>query len=254
MRYLSAAHTDTGLVKKINQDAFCLKIAKTPQTQIALVLICDGMGGLKNGELASAWVVNAYSAWFEKELPGQLEAGLDGIKSRLESMALELNQKIGSYGKHNGISLGTTMTGLLLLDNKYLYFHVGDSRIYRINTSIRQLTRDHTVTALEVEKHKITEQEAANDARQSILLQCIGASEKITVEFGSGIVAREDVFLLCSDGFRHKLSEEELLGILSSQVLTSEKIMKKSLMDLVELNKERGETDNITALLVKAIQ
>ena len=73
MRFLSAAHTDVGITKKVNQDAFCLKIAKTPKMHLALAVICDGMGGLKQGELASALLVNAFSNWFENTLPQQAE-------------------------------------------------------------------------------------------------------------------------------------------------------------------------------------
>ena len=67
------------------------------------------------------------------------------------------------------------------------------------------------------------------------------------------LVSENDVFMLCSDGFRHEITEEEMFGVIAPPVLTSEKVMKKSLMDLIELNKSRNEKDNITALLVKAI-
>ena len=69
MRFLSSAHTDIGISKAINQDSFCLKCAKTPTSNIAMAIMCDGMGGLSKGEYASSFVVNAFSRWFEKELP-----------------------------------------------------------------------------------------------------------------------------------------------------------------------------------------
>ncbi len=253
MRFLSAAHTDVGISKKINQDAFCLKIARTPKHNIAFMVMCDGMGGLKHGELASAWVVNAFSAWFENELP-TAPVDFAKIKQRFNEITLEMGRKILSYGTSNGISLGTTLTALLVVDNQFLCVHVGDSRLYKLSTGIEQLTRDHTLVAYEVEQKKITLDEAKVDSRKNILLQCVGASKVITPDFVSGTVNVGDTFLICSDGFRHEISEEEIFGVAAPALLTSETVMKKSLVDLIELNKTREERDNITALLLKAIR
>lgn len=252
MRFLSAAHTDVGISKKINQDAFCIKIARTPKHNIALAVMCDGMGGLKHGELASSWVVNAFSAWFENELPNS-PIDMAKIKQRWNDITQDLGKKILSYGTSNGISLGTTLTALLIVNNQFLCIHVGDSRLYRLNTGIEQLTRDHSLVAYEVEQKKITPEQARTDSRKNVLLQCVGASKVINPEFVSGVVNVNDAFLLCSDGFRHEIDEEEIFGVTAPVLLTSETVMKKALVDLIELNKSREERDNITALLVKAI-
>jgi len=245
-----------GITKKVNQDSFCLKIAKTPNANIVFVILCDGMGGLKNGELASSWVVNAFSAWFESELPAELKrnATFEQIKNRWNIIANEQNQKIGNYGRSNGFKLGTTLTAVLIIDNKFLIIHVGDTRIYKINDTITQLTKDQTVVAMEVEKHRLTQEQAKTDARKNELLQCVGASPKVIPDYDTGTLSENDVFLLCSDGFRHEVCDEELFGILASQLLTSENVMKKCLVDLINLNKDRKEQDNITALLIKAIK
>jgi len=256
MRFLASAHTDIGISKKVNQDAFGLKIAKTPRAGIAFGFLCDGMGGLKNGELASALVINAFSSWFENEFPPLMENGVDlnSIQSRWNEIAYELNQKIINYGRSKGFALGTTLTGLLIIEDKYLFIQIGDSRIYRINNTISQITRDHSVVAMEVEKNRLTKEQAKTDSRKNVLLQCVGASESIVPDFEIGIVRENDVFLICSDGFCHEVSEEEMYGILASNLMSGEKIMKKCLIDLVELNKSRNEKDNITAMLLKAIK
>lgn len=256
MRFLSEAHTDIGITKKINQDAYCMKIASTKKSNIAFAVLCDGMGGLKSGELASAFVVNAYSNWFENELPAMLMGTLDftKIQCRWNELAVNLGKKIMEYGKSKGISLGTTLTAILMIDNKYIYIQVGDSRIYQINSvGIKQITKDHTVIAHEIEQKRLTEEEAKHDARRNVLLQCIGASRTVVPDIQTGIIQENDVFMICSDGFRHKVVEEEMYGIMAPSLLTSERMMKKSLIDLVELNKSRKENDNITALLIKAI-
>lgn len=257
MRFLSAAHTDVGITKKVNQDAFCLKIAKTPNYNIAFAVLCDGMGGLNNGEYASAFVINAFSVWFEKELPKIADKNitLSMITERWNGIIQEQGKKILEYGKYNGISLGTTCTAFIALNDKYASIHVGDSRLYHINgESARQVTADQTVAAYEISQHRMTEAEARTDRRSSVLLQCVGASKVINPEIKTGIVTEEDVFMLCSDGFRHRVSDREMYGVIAPNVLTSEKVMKKSLVDLVELNKQRQESDNITAILIKAIR
>lgn len=256
MRFLSAAHTDVGISKKVNQDAFCLKIARTPKANIAFAVLCDGMGGLKCGELASALVVNAFSKWFETELPEVMKNGVDfnNIKTRWNAIVLEQGEKILGYGQSEGISLGTTLTGVLIVNNQYIFVQVGDSRLYKLSQHIKQLTKDHTLVSREVEQHRLTEAEAMSDKRKNILLQCVGASKTIIPDIEVGTVQEGDVFILCSDGFRHEISDEEIFGIMAPNVLTSEKVMKKSLVDLIELNKSRNEKDNITALVIKAIK
>lgn len=255
MRFLSVAHTDVGISKKINQDAFCLKIAKTPTSNIAFAVMCDGMGGLNNGEYASALVVNAFSNWFEKELPSIADKNLymNSVTERWKEIVLDQGQKILEYGQSRNISLGTTLTVLLIVNDKYANIHVGDSRFYKITNAMHQLTKDQTVAAHEIEQQRMTVAEAKTDRRSNILLQCVGASKVIEPDVQIGTLAENDAFMLCSDGFRHQVSDEEMYGVLAPQLLTSEKVMKKSLVDLVELNKARNEKDNITAILIKAI-
>lgn len=256
MRFLSAAHTDVGISKKVNQDAFCLKIAKTPNANIAFAVLCDGMGGLRCGELASALVVNAFVRWFENELPTILKNGVDFnvIKTRWNEIVLEQGQKILEYGQSQGMALGTTLTGILIINDKYIFVQVGDSRIYQLSQQITQITKDHTLVSHEVELNRLTEAEAMTDKRKNILLQCVGASKTIVPDIEIGTLTEGQVFLLCTDGFRHEISNEEIYGVMAPAVLSSEKMMKKCLVDLAELNKLRNEKDNITAIVIKAIK
>ncbi|MCI8371757.1 MAG: serine/threonine-protein phosphatase [Lachnospiraceae bacterium] len=257
MRFLSAAHTDVGISKKINQDAFGLKIAKTSESNIAFAIICDGMGGLENGELASAFVVNAFSNWFENEFPvmlnGHAKPDFTQIRQRWNGIAVDQGKKIMEYGNNSHNSMGTTLTAILIVNHEYIYIQIGDSRIYKLGDSIVQLTKDQTLVAREVEMGRMTPEEAAADNRKNVLLQCIGASKTIVPDIQTGVLKEDDVFLLCSDGFRHEISEQEIFGVMAPPLLTDEKVMKKSLVDLINLNKKRNEKDNITALLVKAV-
>ncbi|MCI9146236.1 MAG: serine/threonine-protein phosphatase [Eubacterium sp.] len=255
MRFLSAAHTDIGIAKKINQDSFTLKIAKSSKHNIAFAVLCDGMGGLKNGELASAFVVNAFSNWFEQVFPSIVDSKLDfeAIKKQWNNIAISQCEKIMDYGNANGISLGTTLSAILCIDNQYIIIHIGDTRIYRLNDNIEQITTDHTFVANEVLHNRMTVDQAQTDSRKNVLLQCIGASKNIECEFKMGTIGENEEFLLCCDGFRHEISNEEIYGVLAPDFMSSEKVMRKSLVDLVNLNKQRNEKDNITAILIKTI-
>ena len=112
MKYLISANTDTGIRKKQNQDSALVKRAIYHEKQIVLAVLCDGMGGLKKGETASASLVKAFDRWFEKKLPEIL------LGSSLEKKILiswntlirDMNQKICEYGVQNKIQLGTTLT------------------------------------------------------------------------------------------------------------------------------------------------
>lgn len=255
MDYITASCTDVGIRKETNQDSFCIKIAATPIGKIAMAVVCDGMGGLSKGELASATVVRAFSDWFEQELPQSIPTfSIDNIKNRWGSIIQEQNNKIADYGSRSHIDLGTTLTALLVVDKQCLLIaHVGDSRVYKIGEQLEILTQDQTVVAQEVRRGTLTKEEAENDPRRNVLLQCIGASKTVIPEFIVDSVESGCVYMLCTDGFRHVITEEEIQESFQPQTLINEETMKKNAFRLVEENKRRMEKDNITVLLLKTI-
>lgn len=255
MEVLTATYTDIGIKKATNQDSLCLKVADTSVGKIVLAIICDGMGGLKKGEVASASVVNAFEDWFEKELPIQLANNdFDDIRYRWERIIKEQNHRIAEYGRSIRIQLGTTFTALLLIDTKFMLIgHVGDSSVYRINSKLEVMTEDQTVVGREIRRGNLTPEQAKLDPRRNVLLQCIGASKLVEPQFVFGTPMPGEVFMLCSDGFRHMITEEEIYQAFSPQGLFDEDIMKNKAVELVELNKQRQELDNISVMLVKIL-
>ena len=97
----------------------------------------------------------------------------------------------------------------------------------------------------------MTYAEARRDPRRNVLLQCVGASQVIEPDFFTGNVEPGTMFLMCSDGFRHVIAQEELYQYLTPYRVLNEESMKESLAYLTELNKYRQETDNISAALVR---
>lgn len=100
---------------------------------------------------------------------------------------------------------------------------------------------------------RMTPEDARKDRRRNVLLQCVGASEAVYPEFLFGTPVSESVYLLCSDGFRHEISSDEMIQALKPSVLIKKQAMDETTTSLIELLKQRGERDNITAALVRVL-
>ena len=255
MNYLATATTDIGISKKTNQDSICIKIADTSEYgKIVMAVLCDGMGGLSKGELASATVIRTLVNWFENILPIRLKNyNLQAIGVEWDRMLKESNRHILEYGKKIKNNLGTTVSAMLIIESRYLIVHVGDSRVYQITDRIEQLTEDHTFIAREMKNGTMTQEQALVDPRRNMLLQCVGASREVVPQVVYGDIHPNSVFMLCSDGFRHKISEDEMFNYLNADALTNIDVMNANSRGLIEINKQRMEKDNITVGLVKCI-
>lgn len=255
MAFQVAYHTDIGIKKKTNQDGLLLKTAKTLQGEVGLFVICDGMGGLSHGELASATVIRGMSDWFDNNLPELLESDMmeKEIPVMLEKRVRELNAKILGYGEASNIKLGTTITALFILFSQYFIIQIGDSRAYSINDQLLKLTEDQTLVERELQRGNITAEQARIDPRRNVLLQCVGATKDINVVITSGEVKTGTLYMLCTDGFYHEINDNEMLTNLNPQNFNGEAKMKDKIVELVDLAKERQETDNISVLLAKVI-
>ena len=181
MNYIAMASSEAGLVKQTNQDSYFAQVVSGARGKLAFAVVCDGMGGLEKGEVASASVVQAFRRWVEERLPlmDQDEIDDQSIRSEWTEIAVSFNEKLKRYGRENQLRLGTTLTALLLTDQRYYCMNIGDTRAYELTDRLTQITEDHTVIAREVELGNLTEEEARTDPRRSVLLQCIGASEEI---------------------------------------------------------------------------
>lgn len=255
MKYIGTAVTDVGISKSTNQDSICIKIADTKQLgQIAMAIICDGMGGLAKGELASAAVIRVFENWFNTQLPKQLDnLDLKEVAGRWDYMIKEQNYKILEYGKQIGANLGTTFTGMLMVKNQYVIVHVGDTRVYKIGENIRQLTEDQTFIARELKKGTMTPEQAKTDSRRNMLLQCVGASRTVSPDILYGEVTGDTIYMLCSDGFRHVLNEQEIYEKLNPKSAATMDILNQNAKILIEEAKKRNEKDNISVALIRSM-
>lgn len=253
MNFLISACTDVGNVKTTNQDSVSVQLLEHDGRQLVFAALCDGMGGLQKGELASASVIHAFRGWCGRNLPVLLRNGLtDGdIRREWTRIVTDCNEKIKAYGAQSGVRLGTTATVLLLTEERYYVANVGDSRAYELQARMRQITKDQTVVAREIEQGLLTPQQAETDPRRSVLLQCIGASKEVYADFFYGTPLRDAVYLLCSDGFRHKITLEEMAAYMAPYRMNSAENMRDNEQALIRLIKERNERDNITVAAIR---
>ena len=254
MNFYISASTDKG-AKSINQDSLSSLVLQTPQGPMAFAVLCDGMGGLDHGELASAAVVRAFRRWATTSLPNLCQEPLEDwiIRQQWQSLIDNLNMRVQQYSHQNQTRMGTTATVLLLTQNRYFLMNVGDSRAYELTDHIRQLTKDHSFVAREIEEGRITPEEAEHHPKRNVLTQCIGAPKQVFADLFFGRTKQNAVYMLCSDGFRHEPTPNELFEHLCPMALVNRKAMEEKSSELIALNKQRGETDNISVILIRTV-
>ena len=253
MNFIISANTDVGISKETNQDSLTSMVINTLQGRMAFCVLCDGMGGLDKGEVASASVITAFRNWAQNELPQLCNQPLADatIRSQWEAIIDQQNNAIKAYGARQGVRLGTTVVAMLLTQTRYYILNVGDSRAYELTNGVRQITNDQTFVAREVAQGHMTPEEAETDSRRSVLLQCVGASDEVYPDMFFGEVAHDAIYMLCSDGFRHEITAEEIYEKLQPGVLFDDYTMQQNTISLIELNKQRQERDNISVSLVR---
>ncbi|MBS6194855.1 MAG: serine/threonine-protein phosphatase [Clostridiales bacterium] len=256
MDFMIAAHSDVGIKKSTNQDSLMVKVAQTGRDKACLCVLCDGMGGLAKGELASATVIREFESWFEVKFPELLKFGLetDKLKAQWNEIVQTQNRRLAGYAARNGCRMGTTVVACLLFMGRYYIMNVGDSRAYAILDSVYQLTKDQSLVQYQVDQGMIAPEDAERHPQRNVLLQCVGASEEVTPDFYEGHVVPDSLFMLCSDGFRHEITEHEIYEKLNPAEMINEQIMKDRIVWLTELDKYRQEADNISVVTIKVCQ
>ncbi len=255
MRFYTASATDVGTKRQINQDCLVVRNYSLPLGNIALAVLCDGMGGLSHGEIASRSIVSAFVNWADECLPK-----LDGkeiydgdIRRQWTEITSLQNDIIRAFGESNGFKIGSTVTVMLLTETRYYILNLGDSRAYKIDASgTVRITTDHTVAENEIELGNMTETQALSSPMRSVLTKCVGISEITEPDMFFGDTEPKTIYLLCSDGFRHLITAEEMKVELYNGAAIDPASMKDSIERLIEINKQRGETDNISAAVIYA--
>lgn len=194
MRYVTGVYWHRGRSGRVNQDALLLQQVLTRGGRVLMAAVCDGMGGISAGEEASAYVADQLREWFYGELLYMLRQRKRFwvIRRSLDRLVFHMQGQLKRYAAAEEISLGTTMTVMVLVEKTYLLWHLGDSRAYRLRGGhMEQITTDHVH-----EGEKLT--------------KCLGSFGYFKPEHKMGSLRRGEGALLCTDGFRRRISKQEL--------------------------------------------
>lgn len=251
--YITYSATDIGTVREKNQDTIGVLVNIHQDINAALGIVCDGVGGLQEGEYASVTTYARFVEWFQYEFCQLIwEKNFEELlKNRWLKLVENHNRYLFEYALSNNTKLGTTLTAILLFRNKYYTIQVGDSRAYVITDEVEQLTEDQSLVAKEVRDGIITKEQAKNDPRQNILLQSIGYSKNITPDFNSGFMKPGASYVICSDGFYHHVEEKEFVQYLYNPQENDTSKIKERIDYIIDSIKKRGERDNISVAFIK---
>ena len=230
--------TDTGRVRSHNEDS--VTVLKNASNEF-LLIVADGMGGHRKGEVASSMVVSRLGKRFN-ETPS-IGSELDAI-NWLNDNINEINRDILDYGEKNIDSkgLGTTVVTALLTKNYLIFGNIGDSSGYVIkNNKLHKVTHDHTLVNLLVDAGNLTQDEAKTHPKKNVLMKALGACENAELDIFE-VDLESDAILLCSDGLTNMLTDEQIEKVLTDPELESEEKVEK----LIRKCNARGGNDNIS--------
>lgn len=248
------AHSDIGTTRSANQDAVFAACRRTRAGQAFLGVVCDGMGGLEAGEVASSETIGLFRDWFLGET-GNI-AGTDELFRTLRikwgDLICNAREYLRAYSDEHNAQLGTTLSALLIIGGRYYAAQIGDSRIYLFRDGVpHRITEDHSYVWTQVTRGLMTVDEAAVSKEKNILTRCIGNMEDFSADYYTGEVRIGDCFTISSDGFHGGLLEGEVNALLSGIFAENGRRMRSRAVEAVEEKKRRGEKDNISVVCVR---
>ena len=242
----AVALTNQGLERSRNEDS-CFAASSGEN---ALLVVADGMGGHRAGNVASDLVIKeAEKVWLKLE-KYSAKTGAD-IRNIIEDFIREANRLIIEEADQNPSQkgMGTTVTAALLCGQNLTVGHVGDSRAYLINAEkITPITRDHSLPEHLIESGQITEEEARCHPQRHILTRALGISAKLTVDVFEEQVEQGSAVLLCTDGLTNMVRDEEILATVNQYGDP-----QQTAEALIEQANKCGGFDNITVVIATGI-
>lgn len=229
--------SDTGKVRTHNEDSVMIVNDLSGEY---LMVVADGMGGHKAGEVASSIVVNGLTDKFKKlDSIGEKQDAVNWIRENVSSLNDAIFKYTDEFKESKG--MGTTLVLAIVTDDYILFGNVGDSSGFVMKKGgLYKVTKDHTLVNLLVETGELTKEEALNHPRKNVLMRALGANNPIDVDIFD--VEREcDAILLCSDGLTNMLNISQIEKVLNSDLSLEEKVVK-----LIRKSNLRGGTDNVS--------
>ena len=235
--------TDPGCVRKQNQDAY--RIEQLDRSTL-LCVVCDGMGGAKSGNVASALAAEV----FAEEIRRCWKYGMESdrvdqmLRNAVKLANFTVYDQAEQFEEFSG--MGTTLVAALIREDRATLVNVGDSRVYGINRGgIHLLTKDHSLVQLMVDRGDLTPEVAKSYPGKNLITRAIGTEPVVMCDIFHREVSKGDYLLLCSDGLSNVMDDQEILFEVVHGVNKQHCCQR-----LLSIAKNRGAPDNVTSVLV----
>jgi serine/threonine protein phosphatase PrpC len=244
VKVLAVGRTDIGCVRGNNEDNL------GGDEEHRVYVVCDGMGGVAGGEVASAIAVEGFVAAVREEMAaggGDEEAARNALFHATLTVNRMVRERAAVEPQLRG--MGATLVAAQVTGDRLLVVNVGDSRAYLVRGGeSTQLTQDHTFLSEQVRMGSMTQEMADASPMQSVISRAIGIEDLVEPDLFGVDLEDGDVVVLCSDGLTRYVGGEEIAGIVSGAAEWDE--MDARCGRLIETAKERGGVDNVTCVLL----
>lgn len=238
--------TDIGSLRKDNQDSYAIRVL---DDHLVVAVVCDGMGGAQAGNVASAVAVEAFCAAVEDSCRQGVPDGQKARGELLLSACRKANSQVFELSSSNQEyqGMGTTLVAALVLPDEIFVTNVGDSRCYLIGgDAIRQVTRDHSLVQMLVDRGEISQEEARTHPQKNLITRALGVEADVACDLYRISPGGNSHLLLCSDGLSNVLPDEVLL-----REVALHPEPETACRSLMALTLEQGAPDNVTAVLMR---
>ena len=237
--------TDKGIVRKENQDVYLCEDVRL--TGGVLLVVCDGMGGAKAGNIASSTGVNVFRDSFFKDIDPFYDE--KAIAQSLVNAIQQANTEIyrRSCTDPDCAGMGTTLVAAYVSQKDAVVANIGDSRAYIISrTGISQLSRDHSVVEDMIGRGEITRDEARTHPNRNLITRALGTGHEAQTDIFFPTISDGECLLLCSDGLSNMISDVDIMHI-----VTSADSVKIACEELLRQTLIKGAPDNVTVAILK---
>lgn len=238
--------TDIGAVRSENQDSYTVRHLGE---QVAIAVVCDGMGGARAGNVASAVAVETFAAAVEDLCSQKMPEGERSCYHVLREACLHANTQVYQLSRSDEQyrGMGTTLVAALLVGSDAYVVNVGDSRCYHMqNDKIYQVTKDHSLVQLLVTRGDITPEEARVHPKKNLITRALGVDRDVAADCYHLSVQDGDRLLLCSDGLSNVLPDDVLLEQALAPIPLEERCR-----NLMRMTLEQGAPDNVTIVMAQ---
>lgn len=245
--------TDIGRRRESNQDNF---VIKKYSDEILAAVVCDGMGGVHGGNIASEIAVNAFIEELDSccaHNPAFSGMDEDNLNDLLRDAVVAANREVYNRGIADTslTGMGTTLVGCIMTEKSAHIVNVGDSRLYLVSAAdgeIEQVTHDHSVVQNMIDKGKLSIEDAKHYKYKSVIMRAVGTQKYVAADVFVCDMKPGTYIVLCSDGLSNLVEPSEI----AESVLTIGKTgsIEDACCSLIERANNRGGFDNITAVIL----